>query len=156
MVSFCYTFVMTIIFVCHGNICRSPVGEILFKNLVKEKGLEDRFVIFSRATSFEEIGNDIYPPMKRVLNTHGDKYERHYATRITQEEFDNADYIFYMDSNNLYNLVRLFGHSPKFHLISEYDDGTDIEDPWYTDRFEYVYQRIKKSVETIYKKVVNE
>ena len=146
---------MNIIFICHGNICRSPVGEILLKNKLRENGIEG-IEVTSRATSLEEIGNDIYPPMKRVLNSHGDKYERHYATRITQQEFNNADYIFYMDNNNLYYLIRMFGHSPKFHLISEYDDETEIEDPWYTDRFEYVYQRIKKSVEAIYKKMVSE
>ena len=144
---------MKIIFICHGNICRSPVGEILLKNKLKENGIEG-INVASRATSLEEIGNDIYPPMKRVLNSHGDRYERHYATRITQEEFNEADYIFYMDNNNLYYLNRLFGSSPKFHLISEYDDGTEIEDPWYTDRFEYVYQRIKECVESIYKKMV--
>ena len=146
---------MNIIFICHGNICRSPVGEILLKNKLRENGIEG-IEVTSRATSLEEIGNDIYPPMKRVLNSHGDKYERHYATRITQQEFNNADYIFYMDNNNLYYLIRMFGHNPKFHLISEYEDGTEIEYPWYTDRFEYVYQRIKKSVEAIYKKMVSE
>ena len=140
---------MNIIFVCHGNICRSPVAGILFSNLVKEKHLEDKITVIDRATSLEEIGNDIYPSMKRVLNAHGVKYDRHFATRITREEFNNADYIFYMDSNNLYYLERLFGPSDKYHLISEYFDNKDIEDPWYTDRYEYVYQLIKKSVDSI-------
>ena len=144
---------MNIIFICHGNICRPPVGEILLKNKLKENDVEGINVI-SRATSLEEIGNDIYPPMKRVLNAHGDKYDRHFATRITQQEFENADYIFYMDSNNLYYLRRMFGDSPIFHLISEYQDNREIEDPWYTDRFEYVYQRIKECVDSIYKKMV--
>ena len=143
---------MNIIFICHGNICRSPVGEILLKNKLIDNHIEG-INVFSRATSFEEIGNDIYPPMKRVLDSHGDHYERHYASRITREEFEAADYIFYMDSNNLSNLIRMFGNSSKYHLISEYDDGIDIEDPWYTDRFEYVYSRIKKCIESIYKKV---
>ena len=147
---------MTIIFICHGNICRSPVGEILLKNKIKENHLENKIKVFSRATSFEEIGNDIYPPMKRVLNSHMVKYDRHYSTRITQEEFEEADYIFYMDRNNLFYLNRMFGQSSKFHLISEYDDGQEVEDPWYTDRFEYVYNLINKYIESIYKKVVSE
>ena len=141
---------MNIIFVCHGNICRSPVAGILFSNLVKENGLENKISVLSRATSFEEIGNDIYPPMKKVLNMHKIPYENHCATRITTQEFNNADYIFYMDSNNLYYLRRMFGKSSKFHLISEYYNNEEIEDPWYTDRFEFVYEEIKKSIDKIF------
>ena len=144
---------MNIIFICHGNICRSPLGEILLNNLLSEKEKEAVHVI-SRAISNEESGNDIYPPMKRVLFSHGVKFSRHYATKISREEFESADYIFYMDSSNLYYLERLFGPSNKYHLISEYDDQKEVEDPWYTDRFEYVYQLIDKYVKTIYKKVV--
>ena len=147
---------MNIIFICHGNICRSPVGEILLKKKLKENGYENEINVFSRATSFEEIGNDIYPPMKRVLHSHGIEFNRHYATRITQDEFNKADYIFYMDKNNLFYLNRMFGESKKFHLISEYDDGLEVEDPWYTNRFEYVFNLINKYIENIYKKVVNE
>ena len=145
---------MNIIFICHGNICRSPVGEILLKELIEKNDVKG-INVFSRATSFEEIGNDIYPPMKRVLYSHGVKFDRHYATRITQEEFQEADYIFYMDRNNLFYLNRMFGQSNKFHLISEYDDNQEVEDPWYTDRFEYVFNKIKNYVEIIYKKVVS-
>ena len=110
--------------------------------------------VFSRATSLEEIGNDIYPPMKRVLLSKGISFDRHYSSRITKEEFDTADYIFYMDRNNLYYLERLFGPSKKYHLISEYSDNKEVEDPWYTDRFEYVYSLIEKYVQEIYKNVV--
>ena len=92
---------MNIIFICHGNICRSPVGAILLNKILKEKGITN-VNVFSRATSLEEIGNDIYPPMKRVLLSKGISFDRHYASRITKEEFDAADYIFYMDRNNLY------------------------------------------------------
>ena len=147
---------MNIIFICHGNICRSPVGEILLKKKLKENGCGNEIAVFSRATSFEEIGNDIYPPMKRVLHSNGIEFNRHYATRITQDEFNKADYIFYMDKNNLFYLNRMFGESKKFHLISEYDDGQEVEDPWYTNRFEYVFNLINKYIESIYKKVVNE
>lgn len=144
---------MNIIFICHGNICRSPIAEILFKRLLKE---DDNINVISRATSTEEIGNDIYPQMKRVLYSHNVRFDRHYATRITLSEFNDADYIFYMDRNNLYYLERLFGPSNKFHLISEFDDNKEVEDPWYTDRFEYVYSLIERYVQTIYKKVTSE
>ena len=139
----------TVIFICHGNICRSPVGEILFNEETKKRGLSKEYNCFSRATSREEIGNDIYPPMKRVLREHNVPFSRHYATQITKEEFDKADYIFYMDRNNLYYLERMFGKSDKFVLIRKYIDNMDIEDPWYTDRFEYVFQKIKEAVEAI-------
>ena len=144
---------MKIAFVCHGNICRSPVAEIIFSDLVKEAHLDNEITVISRATSLEEIGNDIYPPMKRVMSNHGYYDIHHSAQRISKEEFNNADYIFYMDSNNLYYLERLFGSSDKFHLITEYLDNVEIEDPWYTNRFEFVYQRIKKAVKAIFKSI---
>ncbi len=144
---------MNIVFICHGNICRSPVAEIILFDMVKEAHLENEIKVISRATSFEEIGNDIYPPMKKTLSNHGYYNVHHYAQRITRSEFDEADYIFYMDSNNLYYLNRLFGSSDKYHLITEYLDNQEIEDPWYTDRFEFVYQKIKKATEAIFKKI---
>ena len=142
---------MNIIFICHGNICRSPIAEIMLSDLVKENHLDVN--VISRATSMEETGNDIYPPMKRTMSNHGYYNIHHYATRITKSEFESADYIFYMDRNNLNYLERLFGPSDKFHLITEYLDNVEIEDPWYTDRFEFVYQRIKKAVDAIYKHI---
>lgn len=148
---FCYTYIMNIIFICHGNICRSPIAEIIFNDLAKENHLD--IVSISRATSLEEIGNDIYPPMKRTMSNHGYYDIHHSATRISRSEFESADYIYYMDNNNLYYLERLFGPSPKYHLITEYLDNLEIEDPWYTDRYEYVYQRIKKAVESIIKNI---
>ena len=147
MVSFCYTYLMNVVFICHGNICRSPVAEIIFSDLVKENHLDIN--VSSRATSLEEIGNDIYPPMKRVLHNHGYIDVHHSATRISRLEFENADYIFYMDSNNLYYLNRMFGDSDKFILITKYLNNEDIEDPWYTDRFSYVYSRIEEAVKSI-------
>ena len=144
---------MNIVFICHGNICRSPVAEIILSDMIKDGHLDNKIKVISRATSLEEIGNDIYPPMKRTLSNHGYYDVHHYAQRMSQSEFDNADYIFYMDYNNLYYLNRLFGESDKYHLITEYLDNQEIEDPWYTNRFEFVYQRIKKAVEAIYKKI---
>lgn len=134
-----------IIFVCHGNICRSPVASIIFNKLVKEKGLDERYFAISRATSLEEIGNDIYPPMKKVLKDHQVSFDRHYATRLTKEEINEATAIYYMDENNLYYLKRLFGENEKYKPL----DNFDIEDPWYTGRYEYVYQRILAAINKI-------
>ena len=144
---------MNIIFICHGNICRSPVAEIIFSDLVKGHHLDNEISVISRATSTEEIDNDIYPPMLRVLHNHGYDDVHHYATRITRSEFETSDYIFYMDDTNLYYLKRLFGESDKYHLITEYLDNSEIEDPWYTNRYEFVYQRIKKAVEAIFRNI---
>ena len=138
----------TIIFVCHGNICRSPVASILFNKIAKEEGLEG-YLAISRATSLEEIGNDIYPPMKRVLNEHNISYERHYATQITHDVYLNAEYIFYMDMHNLYYLERMFGRNDKYVLITKFLDDKTIEDPWYTGRFEFVYKRIEEAIRSI-------
>ena len=85
-----------VMFVCHGNICRSPMAKYIFKNLTSE------FIVESRATSTEEIGNDIYPPIKKVLDNHNIPYDRHYAKQITKEEFDSYDYIYVFDNNNMY------------------------------------------------------
>ena len=137
-----------IIFVCHGNICRSPVASILFNKIAKEKGLDGYWAI-SRSTSLEEIGNDIYPPMKVVLKNHCIQFERHYAAQITHDEFLNAEYIFYMDTHNLYYLEKMFGKNDKYLLISRFLDEKIIEDPWYTDRFEYVYSRIEECIGSI-------
>ena len=144
---------MNIVFICHGNICRSPVAEIILRCLVEDAHLDNEIKVISRATSLEEIGNDIYPPMKRVLSQHGYINKHHYAQRMSMSEFNDADYIFYMDNNNLYYLKRLFGESEKYHLITEYLDNQEIEDPWYTNRFEFVYQRIMRAVEAIFKKI---
>ena len=144
---------MNIVFICHGNICRSPVAEIILRCLLEDAHLDHEIIVISRATSLEEIGNDIYPPMKRVLSQHGYYDAHHYAQRMSKSEFDEADYIFYMDYNNLYYLNRLFGESEKYHLITEYLDNQEIEDPWYTNRFEFVYQRIKKAVEAVFNKI---
>lgn len=138
-----------IIFICHGNICRSPVAEILAQKLIKENGLEDKIFAYSRAVSNEEDGNDIYPPMKKVLNAHDIKFARHHATKITTSEFNDADYIFYMDSSNYYYLNRLFGNNSKIKHIASFYDGNDIEDPWYTGRFELVFNQINGCVKAI-------
>ena len=141
-----------IIFICHGSICRSPAAMLIFNHLKEEYNLID-YIALARATSLEEIGNDVYPPMKEVLRRHNIPLVRHSASRLTKQEIDEAEAIYYMDSNNLRNLVRQYGDSPKYQLISRYFDNMEIEDPWYTDRYEYVFEKIYRSVEAIINKL---
>ena len=133
-----------IIFVCHGNICRSVAAEYIMKTLTNE------YDICSRATSLEEIGNDIYPPMKKELLKNGIPFNNHYARRIDNNDYLEADYIFYMDSENLYYLNRTFPHSHKMFPIYQYTPSiNEIEDPWYTGRFDVVVKQITRCVKDI-------
>lgn len=143
-----------IVFVCHGNICRSPVAEILFNKKIKEQKLDDKYLGVSKALSTEEIGNDIYPPMQRVLFSHGVKFDRHRASQISKDEFEKAEYIFYMDQMNLHYLNRMFGPSQKYLPLRIYLDCKDIEDSWYTDRHEYVYQQINEAVDSVIQELI--
>ena len=134
----------TIIFVCHGNICRSVAAEYIMKSLTKD------YIIYSRATSLEEIGNDIYPPMKRELNKNNIPFDRHYAKRIDYKDYEEANLIFYMDEENHYYLERMFPHSHKIYPIYQYSkDMNEIEDPWYTNRFDLVVEQITICVKDI-------
>ena len=137
-----------IIFICHGNICRSVAAEYIAKDMDKEH----RFNIISRATSLEETGNDIYPPMKRELNRQSIPFPYHQATRITQKDYDWADVIYYMDDNNLYYLNRLLVDTDdKFKPVFMYTSGIDeIEDPWYTGNFTKVVNQLKECIKDIF------
>ena len=147
---------MTIIFVCHGNICRSPAAEWIMKHLLLTYNMEEDFFITSRATSLEEIGNDIYPPMKRALYRKEIPFFEHHAKRITDEEFNEADYIFYMDDINKRYLERMFGTLPeKCQIITKYAGFPEyIDDPWYTGDFENVVDQIETCCEGIIKKLL--
>ena len=137
-----------IIFVCHGNICRSVAAEYIMKSLT------NNFVIVSRATSYEEIGNDIYPPMKRELIKNSIPFDRHYAQRISYQDFETSDYIFYMDNENYYSLKRMFGESDKILPIYKYTPSiTEIEDPWYTGHFDLVVRQITECLKDILKNI---
>ena len=150
--------VKKIIFVCHGNICRSPVAELLFNELIKGTELENKYIGESYALSSEEEGNDIYPPMRRIIEKEGYLNYHHYASKITSKSFLEAEMIFYMDEENKSLIERFYPlYLVKCHLISEYRSGiNEIEDPWYTNRFEKVYEEIKKSVEGIITSLLKE
>ena len=123
---------MKILFICHGNICRSPMAEYVMKDLVKKQGRETEFHIASAAVSNEEIGNPVYPPARRELANHGIACDGHKAHRITRRELEDYDYIYYMDSSNEWYLRRLFGNDAEkcLPLLSR-----DVADPWYTGDF---------------------
>lgn len=144
---------MRILFVCHGNICRSPMAEFVLKALVKAKGLESLYHIESAAVSAEETGNPIYPPAKRCLTQHGvwfDNAKR--ARRVTASDYDRFDRIICMDSSNLRWLERIFPDDPegKIHLLMSYTgSGRDVADPWYTGDFEKAFQDILAGCEAM-------
>ena len=128
-----------ILFVCHGNICRSPMAEFVMKWLVKEAGRESEFEIASAATSTEEIGNPVYPPARRKLAEHGISSAGKYARQITRRDYQYYDLIVGMDQWNLRNMRRMLGGDPdgKICLLMDYTDRPgDVADPWYTGDFE--------------------
>ena len=128
-----------ILFVCHGNICRSPMAEFVMKWLVKEAGRESEFEIASAATSTEEIGNPVYPPARRKLAEHGISSAGKYARQITRRDYQYYDLIVGMDQWNLRNMHRMLGGDPdgKICLLMDYTDRPgDVADPWYTGDFE--------------------
>lgn len=137
-----------ILFICHGNICRSVSAEYIFKQLVDEAGLSDKVYIDSAATSTEEIGNEIYPPMRKALMEHDVPIGNHRARQVKRKEYDEFDLIIAMDDENLYYLRRILGDDTenKIHYLVEYTDtpNAEIEDPWYTRNFEKAYQDIFK------------
>lgn len=145
----------TIIYVCHGNICRSVAAKLITEYLLDKYQMTNRFIVKSRATSLEEIGNDIYPPMKRALIQHGVPLKSHKAAQITKQDYEEADYIFYMDSNNLNYLNYLLNDTKKkFHLISEFTPHIHyIDDPWYSGEYEIVINELWHCIEDIIKKI---
>lgn len=132
-----------ILFVCHGNICRSPMAEFIMKAITN---YDDNFLIDSKATSYEEIGNPIYPPVQSVLKKHQILFTNHKASRVTKSDYDFYDYIIVMDNNNLYNIKRIVGEDTKnkiFKLLSFIGSDDDISDPWYTGEFEQCFKEIE-------------
>ena len=136
-----------ILFICHGNICRSPMAEFVMKQLVKNEGLEEQFEIASAATSTEEIGNPVYPPAKRKLAEHNIGCEGKTARQMTRSDYQHYDYIIAMDRNNLRNLKRMFGEDTehKISLLMEYTQRPgDVADPWYTGDFEATWRDVSE------------
>ena len=144
---------MKVLFVCHGNICRSPMAEFILKALVKARGLQDSYHIESAAVSSEESGNPIYPPAKRSLTQHGVPFDpSKRARRVSAEDYRNFDRIICMDASNLRLIRRIIPDDPegKIHLLMSYAGvGRDVADPWYTGDFEEAFQDILAGCEAL-------
>ncbi len=143
-----------ILFVCHGNICRSPMAEFVMKNIVKKNGKDKNFFIESRATSAEEIGNPVYPAVREKLKEHGMDCTGKVACQLRRTDYMQYDYFIGMDQANLKNMIRIFGGDPdqKIHLLMDYTDHPrDIMDPWYTRDFEKAWQDIQEGCQGFFR-----
>lgn len=132
-----------ILFVCHGNICRSPMAEFIMKDLVKKAGQENEFYIESAATSTEEIGNSVYPPARQMLASHGISCKGKTARQMTRRDYQEFDLLIGMDSWNIRNMNRIAGDDPedKIHKLLDYTSRPgDVADPWYTGNFDATWR----------------
>lgn len=148
---------LKILFVCHGNICRSPMAEFVMKKMLKEKGLADRFEIASAATSAEAIGEPVYPPVRRKLNEQGINCSDKTSRRMTNDDYNYYDFIIAMDRNNLRNMVRFVGNDPlkKVSLLMGYSNTPrDVADPWYTGDFEQTWEDINAGCKGLLKRLI--
>ncbi len=139
-----------VLFVCHGNICRSPMAEFILKKLVEERGIAEKFEISSCATSTEEIGNPVYPPAMKMLAEHGISCKGKTARQMTKEDYLYFDYIIAMDRYNLRNMKRFVGDDPysKVRLLMSFaNSSADVADPWYTGDFNTAWNDILKGCE---------
>ena len=137
-----------ILFVCHGNICRSPMAEYVMKYLVEQAQLTDQYMIASAATSTEEIGNPVYPPARRKLAEHGISCNGHAARQMTRADYQRYDLLIGMDSANLRNMTRIAGGDPENKIRPLLYDK-DVADPWYTGNFEATWQDVLRGCQAL-------
>ena len=145
-----------VLFICHGNICRSPMAEYVMRDLVNSKGRGGEFHIESAATSREEIGNPVYPPARRMLAEHGIRCDGHAARQITKKDYEEFDYIIGMEQYNVRNMMRIFGSDTKgkISLLRDYTDKPgDIADPWYSGDFETTYEQVLEGCKGLYESI---
>ena len=150
-----------IMFVCHGNICRSPMAEFVLKDTVKKAGRENEFVIASSATSTEEIwggvGNPVYPPARDELKKHGISCEGKRAVQVKKSDYENYDYLICMDENNMRNIRRIIGSDPEdkvVKLLSFTGENRNVADPWYSGDFETCYRDIYNGCKALLEKLI--
>lgn len=148
-----------VLFVCHGNICRSPMAEFILKDMVKKKDVDKNFEIRSAATSTEEIGNPVYPPVKAKLAEHGISCGGKTAVQMTKADYDYYDYIIAMDRNNLRNMKKLVSddEKKKVSLMMDYTKRRgDVADPWYTGDFDAAWKDICEGCKSFLEMVLSE
>ena len=143
-----------IMFVCHGNICRSPMAEFVFLDMVKKRGLDAVLSAKSSATSTEEIGNDVHRGTKAILTKYNIPYNRREATQLTRSDYGKYDLFVGMDGANICNMHRIFGSDPDgkiLKILDLTDRGGDVADPWYTGNFEATYRDVTEGCEALIK-----
>lgn len=151
-----------IMFVCHGNICRSPMAEFILKDMIKKQGIEKEFIINSCATSTEEIyggkGNPVYPPAKAELKKHGIIADGKRAVQLTKDDYNNYDMLIAMDNNNIRNMLHMLGGDPDnkiYKLMQFTGSNADVADPWYTGNFEVTYTDIFNGCKALLNSIKN-
>ena len=146
-----------IMFVCHGNICRSPMAEFVFNDMVRKRGLADKMLAHSSATSTEEIGNDIHRGTRRILDKYGIPYRSRKAVQLTRSDYAEYDVLVGMDSYNIRNMLRIIGSDPDSKVVRLLDLTSrpgDVADPWYTGDFEATYRDICLGCEALIDRLI--
>lgn len=147
---------ISILFICHGNICRSPMAEFILKDMVQKQHREHEFYISSAATSAEEIGNPVYPPARRKLEEHGIDASGKYARQLTRKDYEEYDYLIGMDDWNIRNILRITGKDPQhkvYKLLQFAGSEREIADPWYTGNFDVTYADIVEGCQALLKQI---
>lgn len=147
-----------IMFVCHGNICRSPMAEFVFSDMIAKRGLSHKLSCASSATSTEELGNDIHYGTRRILDKYAIPYRRREATQLSHTDYDKYDLFVGMDAANIRNMLRIFGSDPEgkvVRLLDLTDRARDVADPWYTGDFETTYRDITRGCEALLDRLLN-
>ena len=143
-------------FVCHGNICRSPMGEFILKDMVQKINAGSRYFIASSATSTEEIGNPVYPPAREKLSEHGISCKGKHAVQLRRSDYEQYDLFLCMDRYNLRNALRIFGSDPqeKVKMLMSYTgESRDVADPWYSRNFNEAFSDISKGCKALLKEL---
>ena len=145
-----------VLFVCLGNICRSPMAEFVFRGLAEKRGVADRFVIASAATSNWELGNPPHYGTQQVLRDHGISCAGKRAVKLKQSDYDSYDLILGMDNENIHDMKRLFGGDPegKIHLLKENSTGGEVDDPWYSGDFQTTWNDISEACQNLLESLI--
>lgn len=148
-----------IVFVCHGNICRSPIAEAVFRDLLKKQGLSERYCVDSAAVSDEELGNPVYPAAQTELERRGLPRSTHIAWQLSKEDYDRFDFFIGMDMDNIYRMQRIFGgdRNHKIGLLLAYTDHPrEVEDPWFSGRFVQVFDEIAEGCQALLDELIRD